>query len=245
MNLLLLQDGDLAADGTARLTGRRLLHARDVLRAQAGDELRVGRLGGAVGRGEVLRLGEDELVLRVELGGPPPPRPGIDLLLAVPRPKALKKILPAAASLGIDRLVLVNAARVERSFFASPVLAPESIAALLHLGLEQARDTVPPEVLVRERFRPFVEDELDACFAADPLRLLAHPGAPPLRGALEGKAGRALLAVGPEGGWAPFELELLAARGFAAVSLGPRPLRTEVAVSALAGALVSLLAPAR
>jgi len=41
-----------------------------------------------------------------------PPRPGIDLLLAVPRPKALRKILPAAASLGVDRIVLVNAARV-------------------------------------------------------------------------------------------------------------------------------------
>ena len=233
MNLLLLEPEDLARDGTARLTGRRLRHALEVLRATDGDVLRVGLLGGATGTAEVLRAGEDELVLRPSLTDPPPPRPDIDLLLAVPRPKALRKVLPAAASLGVDRIVLVNAARVEKSYFASRVLDAASIRELLVLGLEQARDTRLPEVLIRERFRPFVEDELDGLWPRT-LRLVAHPAA---RAAPARDARRVALAIGPEGGWVPFEIDLLASRGFEPFTLGPRTLRVEVAVAYALGAL--------
>ncbi len=231
MNLLLLRDEDFLPDGTARLGGRRFLHAREVLRAAGGDVLRVGLLGGRVGQGEVLQLSERELLLRVTLTEDPPPRPGIDLLLALPRPKALRKVLPAAASMGVDRIVLVNAARVEKSYFESKVFA--QVEELLLQGLEQARDTRLPELLVRDRFRPFLEDELDALFPQG-ARLVAHPLA---AGPAPRREGRALLAVGPEGGWVPFEIELLQQRGFAPFALGPRPLRVEVAVPYALGAL--------
>lgn len=233
MNLLLLREEDFREDGTVRLTGRRLLHAREVLHAAAGDALRIGRMGGLLGTGEVLRLDETELVLRPALTEAPPPRAGVDLLLAIPRPKALRKILPAAASLGVDRIVLVNAARVEKSYFGSGVLSPGSIEKLLVLGLEQARDTRLPEVSVRERFRPFVEDELDGLWP-DTSRLVAHPGAPP---APARSPRRLVLAIGPDGGWVPFEVDLMAARGFVAFGLGPRTLRVEVAVPYALGAL--------
>ena len=178
MNLLLLREEDFREDGTVRLTGRRLLHAREVLRAAAGDALRIGRMGGLLGsrRGAPPRRDRAGAAAGADRGAPP--RAGVDLLLAIPRPKALRKMLPAAASLGVDRIVLVNAARVEKSYFGSGVLSPGSVEKLLVLGLEQARDTRLPEVLVRERFRPFVEDELDGLWP-DTSRLVAHPGAPP------------------------------------------------------------------
>lgn len=233
MNLLLLREADFREDGTVRLTGRRLVHAREVLRAMAGDRVRAGCLGGLVGTAEVLRLDDSELVLRPALTEPPPPRAGVDLMIAIPRPKALRKILPAAASLGVDRIVLVNAARVEKSYFDSGILLPESIEELLVLGLEQARDTRLPEVLVRERFRPFVEDELDALWPQTS-RLLAHPGAPaPPRRAAESL----VLAIGPDGGWVQFEIDLLRAHGFTVFGLGPRTLRVEVAVPYALGAI--------
>jgi RsmE family RNA methyltransferase len=246
MNLLLLLDEDFLPDGTVRLTGRRAQHAREVLRAQAGERLRVGRLGGLCGEGEVLESGPEGLHLSVTLSAPPPPRAGVTLLLAIPRPKALKKVLPAVASLGVDRLVLLNAARVEKSYFDSKVLAPEALRDFLLQGLEQARDTVPPEVLVRERFRPFVEDELDALLHDTPTRLLPHPPAAEGLSALPSGAARgarAALAVGPEGGWVPFEVELLGRQGFRPFSLGPRILRVEVAVPLLLGQLALLRGP--
>lgn len=238
MNLLLLFDDDFLPDGTVHLTGRRAQHAREVLRAQAGERLKVGRLGGLCGEGEVLSNDAEGLRLGVRLDSPPPPRAGVTLLLAIPRPKALKRVLPAAASLGVDRIILVNAARVEKSYFDSKVLAPDFVRELLLLGLEQARDTVLPEVLVRERFRPFVEDELGLLCADAPLRLLPHPPAPSaLRSLGDLAEARAVLAVGPDGGWVPFEVELLQRLGFMPFSLGPRVLRVEVAVPLLLGQL--------
>jgi RsmE family RNA methyltransferase len=235
MNLLLLQPGEVSADGRALLTGRRHLHAREVLRVQAGETLRVGVRGGRVGTAVVLSEDANGLALQVTLDAEPPPRAGVDLLLAIPRPKALKRIIPAVASLGVDRVMLVNAARVEKSYFDSKVLAPDFLAGLIDLGLEQARDTVPPTIEVRERFRPFIEDELDA-WAKDALRLVAHPDRS--SSCAPGEDGkRKLVAIGPDGGWVPFEVELLRAHGFVPFSLGPRSLRVEVAVPAVLGAL--------
>lgn len=239
MNLLLVHGEDFSGDGTVLLTGRRARHAREVLQAARGDTLRVGRVGGKVGTGEILQLDEREIRLRVELNEPPPPRANVDVLLAMPRPKALKRALPALASLGVDRIVLINAARVEKSYFQSTVLAPNFVQELLELGLEQARDTIAPEVAIRERFRPFVEDELEALFAAATRRWLADPLAHQDASQLPRPhpSNRVVLAVGPEGGWVPFETQLLEARGFRRFTLGPRILRVETAVPFVLGQL--------
>ena len=233
MNLLLLAPVEILDDGTALLTGRRHEHAREVLRVQTGETLRVGVRGGKCGTGEVLSEGAEGLRLRLTLDADPPARAGVSLVLAMPRPKALKRVIPAVASLGVDRVVLVNAARVEKSYFDSTVLSRASLNSLVDLGLEQARDTCPPRIEIRERFRPFVEDELDG-WAGASVRLVPHPTAGAVVRGVE--ANRPVtLAIGPDGGWVPFEVDLLERCGFTAVSLGPRILRVEVAVSYVLG----------
>lgn len=233
MNLLLLEPNEVT-DGRARLTGRRLEHAREVLRVQAGETLRVGVRDGWLGTGHVLADAKDVLDLEVTLDQAPPPRAGVDVVLAIPRPKALKRVIPALASLGVDRVVLVNAARVEKSYFDSKVLAPEFLAGLIDLGLEQARDTVAPTIELKDRFRPFVEDELPKWAAQH--RLVPHPtGGQRLVPCARNE--RVIVAIGPDGGWVPWEVELLARTGFTPVSLGPRVLRVEVAVPAVIGAV--------
>jgi RsmE family RNA methyltransferase len=233
VNLLLLAPDEIADDATALLTGRRHEHARAVLRVQAGGTLRVGVRGGPCGTGEVLSEGPEGLRLRLTLDRDPPARSGISLVLAIPRPKALKRVIPAIASLGVDRLVLVNAARVEKSYFDSSVLAPAFLDGLIDLGLEQARDTRPPVIEIRDRFRPFVEDELDA-WAGDSVRLSPHPSAQAPLSRVDARR-PVVLAIGPDGGWVPFEVDLLERCGFVPVSLGPRVLRVEVAVSYIIG----------
>lgn len=227
MNLLLLTPDEVRADGTAQVGGRRARHVAEVLRARPGDTVRAGVLGGKLGTARLLSLEGEEVVLALTFAEEPPPRPEVDLLLALPRPKALRRILAAVASLGVDRLVLLNAARVEKSYFDAQVLAPERTRKHLIDGLEQARDTILPEVHLAPRFRPFVEDTLDGLLGPGQ-RWLLHPGpdTPPLHP----PGGRITLAVGPEGGWVPFERELLAARGFQPLSLGIRSLRTETVV---------------
>lgn len=232
MNLILLFAEDFASDDTVRLTGRRARHVCEVHRARVGDSLTVGLVNGLVGTGTVLFVEPDEVRLSVRLSEEPPPPAGLDLLLAMPRPKVLRRVLQSAASLGARRIVLVGAQRVEKSYFDTPFLEPPELERNLVLGLEQARDTALPEVLVRRLFRPFVEDELEALWPrASCNRLLAHPAA--TRGLEDddlGKAFPAVLAIGPEGGWIPFELALLEAHAFRPFSLGPRILRVETAI---------------
>jgi RsmE family RNA methyltransferase len=208
-----------------------------VHRAAEGDTLTVGVVGGLMGEAIVRRLAPQEVVLEVQLHETPPAALGVDLLLAIPRPKILKKVLPAAASIGVKRIILVNSARVEKSYFSSPTLEPAALRELLLLGLEQGRDTVLPDIQIRPRFRPFVEDEVDALWPLPTARLIAHPtSAAPLQRV----ASRAVVAIGPEGGWVPFEIELLEKQGFFGFSLGPRILRVDTAVPFILGQLALL-----
>lgn len=234
MNLLLLTPEDCQEPGLARLTGRRLQHVLEVHRAREGESLRVGLLGGLMGEARILALSRDELLLQFVLDTAPPPKLPLTLLLSLPRPKMLKRILQSVAAMGVERLVLINSFRVEKSFWSTPWLEPQSIREQLLLGLEQARDTMLPEILIEPLFKPFVEDRLPAlcrgsrCLVAHPLAESSCPVA--LNQALT-------LVIGPEGGFIPYEVEKLTAAGFEAVHLGPRILRVETAVTALVSRL--------
>jgi len=230
VNLLLLEDADFVGADRVILRDRRLRHLQEVHRAETGDRLRVGRLGGAMGEGQLLRLEPAEAELRVSFERQPPAKLPLTLLLALPRPKMLRRVLQTVATLGVPRLVLLNSYRVEKSFWQTPFLEPQAIREQLILGLEQARDTVLPEVLVEKRFKPFVEDRLPA-LAAGTLGLLGHPGDhPACPRAVEQPV---TLAIGPEGGWIPYEVDKLQGAGLAPVQLGERILRVETAVTAL------------
>ena len=236
MNLILLEPAEIQDDGTAVLTGKRARHVREVLQAAKGEEIRVGVVDGAMGTATIL---EDAKQLRLQcaLAGGVPPVPRVDLLLAMPRPKVMNRLWPVLAALGVGRILVSNAWKTERNYFDTHVLAPEHLREGLIEGLQQARDTHLPQVSVHKQFKKLVEDKLDA-FGPYAARLVAHPGAgvfPQARLAAMPAGGRMLLAVGPEGGWTPYELELLGARGFEAVSWGPRALRTDTACVVLLG----------
>lgn len=235
MNLLLLDADDFVAPDRVRLGGRRLRHVREVHRVGVGDAVRVGRIDGPVGVGVVEALDDAALTLAVTLDAEPPGPAPLRLLLALPRPKALRRVLQGAAAFGVKELVVLNSWRVEKSFWESPALAPAALRAQLLLGLEQGGDTRLPRVDLRRRFKPFVEDELPALLAGSQ-GLVAHPAAAaPCPRAV---AGHVTLAVGPEGGFIPYEIEALQRAGCVAVSLGPRPLRVEQAVPALLGRIL-------
>ena len=235
MNLiLLLPDDGMDSAGRVRLRGRRLRHVMDVHRAAAGDELRVGLLGGGVGIGRVLQLGPDLLEMEVHLDRAPPPPLPLTLLLALPRPKVLRRVLRTASSMGVKRMVLFNAWKVEKSYWQSPYLQPSAMHEQLLLGLEQARDTMLPEILIRPLFKPFVEDELPG-LVRETMALVAHPEA--LAECPRNTGRPVTLAIGSEGGFTSYEVEKFESCGFTPVSVGERILSTETAVPALLGRL--------
>ncbi len=231
MNLILLFKEDFV-DGKnrVRLEGRRFKHVLEVHRAAIGDELSVGLMNGRWGTGKVTVLDQTTLEMDVSLEHKAPQPLPLTLILALPRPKVLRRVLRSVGAMGVKRIILLNSFRVEKSYWKSPVLSTESLNEQLTLGLEQARDTIMPEVLLRLRFKPFVQDELPA-IAHDTLPLVAHPESSFLCPRNPGR--KVTLVVGPEGGFIPYEIEMLAGCGFTPVQLGERILSVETVVPAL------------
>lgn len=259
MNLLLLACEELTprpqGGFLAWLTDRRAEHVREVLRAEVGQELRVGVIAegedpgnaawpaGASGIGRVLRIEKSGLQLEIEIEAEPletPPAPvRVDLALALPRPQGLHRILQSATVMGVGRIDLFRSYRVEKSYFGSPSLRPEEIRRQLLLGAEQGLRTRLPPVAIHPRLRPLLDDP--ALLRPGELGLLAHPGGMPIENIAFPAALRRVLVVGPEGGFLEREVASFSERGFVAVDLGPWILRTETAVIA-ALAQIDLLA---
>ena len=170
--------------------------------------------------------------------------PKVSLLLALPRPLQLGRILPMIAQLGVDQLILTNAKKVPKDYFGSHIFRkPNVLRSMLIEGLSISGDVKLPNVVVTKRLKIFMEDELDDMFPPDQYtRVIAHPkrkneSREELRISditLSGDAKRILVAVGPEGGWEePYELDMFKEKGFQQITLGTRVLRSDVAVVSL------------
>ncbi|MBV0933024.1 16S rRNA (uracil(1498)-N(3))-methyltransferase [Marinobacterium weihaiense] len=237
MNLILLYTSDFIDPHLVRIGDRRFQHMRSVHQAAVGETFKVGVLNGLIGQGRVTAMTDDWIELRIRLNQAPPPPLPLSLVMALPRPKMLKRTLETLATLGVKDLWLINSYRVDKSYWSTPILRPEKTLEHLLLGLEQAGDTRLPRVHLRKRFKPFVEDELPA-IARHTRALVAHPyQAAPCPAP---SAAPTTLAIGPEGGFIPYEVEKLQAAGLDPIHLGPRILRVETAVPVLLSRLFPL-----
>lgn len=235
MNLILLEPNDfIDSSGRVRLSGRRHKHILEVHKARSGQRLSVGLINGKIGEGKVLEIGASTLEMEVSLKcNPPDPLP-LTLVLALPRPQVIKRVLLCASSLGIKKIVLLNFFRVEKSLWQSSSLQDHAVREQLILGLEQAKDTVLPEVVLKNSFKKFAEDELPDMIRGS-LPLVAHPGVS--HTCPQNVKKPVTLLIGPEGGLIDYELDKLVQLGFKAVDLGARILRVESVVPFIVGKL--------
>ncbi len=230
MNLVLLFPTDFISPDRVCLSGRRYDHISTVLKAGPGDCVACGKINGSMGTGMIQDMDAERLVLQVNLDQPPPPCVPLTLVLALPRPKMLRRILQNVTTLGVKQVFLVNSWRVEKSFWQSPLLTDDKLEEYCRLGLEQAKDTVMPGVYKKRFFSRFVKNELLEISDATQC-ITAHPGTDPICPA--GVNQPVTLAIGPEGGWIDLEVQTLADIGFVSCGLGPRILTVETAVTSL------------
>lgn len=234
MNLIIFSPDEIRPDGKARISGTRVRHLQRVHSAKPGNTLRAGLLGGLCGRASIVELSDEHALLDVTFDTHPPPKLPLTVVMALPRPKMLRRIVRTVAECGIARLYLINSYRVEKSYWQTPVLAPETLRGYLLQGLEQSRDTMLPTIELRNRFKPFVEDELPQiirgtrAMVGDPYATVPCPSA---------LTQPVTLAIGPEGGFIPYEVEMLKSAGFEAVNLGARIYRVDTVLPLLVGRL--------
>lgn len=236
MNLIILFEDDfIKGTERVRIQDHRLKHVLEVNKSSVGEELRVGLLGSNMGTGRITLINDNLLEMDVVLNKKPPAPLLMTLILALPRPRVLKRILSQVSAMGIKKIILINSYRVEKSFWQSPILKKEHLNKYLITGLEQGRDTIIPEVWVRPLFKPYVEDELPDIIKGS-LPFVAHPIASEQCPYNVGKP--ITLAVGPEGGFTAYEVKRLIECGFTAIHIGERILHVESAISGLVSRLV-------
>ncbi len=236
MNIIILSKNDFRENTErAHILDHRLDHILNVNKPSVGSELRVGLINGQIGYGRITRIEEGKIEMDVILDREPPAPLQLTLIISMVRPRVFKRILTQVTAMGIKKIIITNSYRVEKSYWKSPVLEEESLNKYLISGLEQGQDTVTPEVLIRPLFKPFVEDELPDMIK-NTLPFVAHPYAS--KQCPYNIGSPVTLAVGPEGGFIPYEINKLIECGFAAVHLGERTMHVESAISGLISRLM-------
>ncbi len=234
MNLLLTEKEKISESGVFTATPEQSLHIAGVLHGKAGDRIKTGVLGGKIGEAELIVPSKREAQLRIiTLDKEPPEKKKIKFVIALPRPQSFKKCLHFLASAGIPEATFIQTSRVEKSYWNSAAMTPESIADELFLGLEQGVDTILPRLNFFRSFRDWKQQEAETLTCR---RLVAHPvNAVPCPRDLGGED--LLVAIGPEGGFIAAEIERLRELGFECVELGSHILRVEFALSYITGRL--------
>jgi len=230
MNLVLLFPENMLTDRQAKISGRQLEHIHSTLKSRVGGTLCVGLLNNKIGTATLTTLSEKEANFDIEWHSPPPKKLSVTLIIGLPRPKMLKRIIQTATTMGVKKIYFIHSWKVEKSFWHSPWLSDEKMLENCVLGLEQAKDTVMPEIHLKKRFKPFVEDELPK-ISEGSKKLLAHPGTQTACPVNLNK--KTTLIIGPEGGFTPYEVNKIIEAGFEGVHLGERILRVETAVPVL------------
>ena len=235
MNCILLPKNAKSINDPEQVT-----HIKEILKSKVGDSLTVGEMGGYIGKATIAQIRNDEVLLTdIILDKNPPEKLDLTVVLALPRPKVLRRLIMDMTSLGVNKLIIVNSYRSQKSYWQSPLL--NRIDEFVFEGLQQAIDTVPPVIELKKRFKPFVEDEFPALLGN---AVIAHPyTSQSWKTYLEAAKCRTntkdtmpkILCIGAEGGWIDYEVDLLCQHGCTSVSLGPRILRTEAVVNVLLG----------
>ena len=230
MNIILLRESDWTGGQSVCLSDYRAQHIISVIQPSVGQSLRVGLINGHTGIGTVTAIDRATVQLEVALTDVPPARHPTRLVLALPRPKILRRILRTVAEFGVDELHLIHSYRVEKSFWQSPYLQKNKVEAALIHGLERAGDTILPIVIEHRRFKPFMEDSLSRVATQRDL-VIAHPSGEHRMQTEEGK--KRCLLVGPEGGFIDYEVELAKSLGAVVANLGNRIMSVDTAVCAV------------
>ena len=221
----------------AVLDGPEAVHAFRVLRLRPGDEIGLVDETGREHCGMVESTRGTKGSIRIDTSRlPQPERVHLALAAALPKATVFDTIVDRATQLGVSVIIpMVTERTIVR-------LNPERYAAKHQRWQKKAIEAVKqcdraslPGVLPVQTFAEVLAQSTgyERCFIAS-----LAPDALALKQALSGPGPQsALVLVGPEGDFSPKEYQQAQARGLTSVSLGPRVLRCEVAVTALLGVL--------
>ncbi len=233
MNILLFSQSEIRSDGTVHLSDFRFDHIREVLKSSPDESIRIGVREGLMGTASILSITEAEAIIVPTLTTPPPKPLPVKLIVAMCRPKSFRKLLHTAVVMGVKEIHVIKSWKVDKSYWTTPFLTPAGLDEIILDGLMQTRDTVSPTVMIHKGFKPFVEDRLASIAEGSELRIF-HPleNAQPF---VVEQNKHYTIVIGPEGGFIPYEVDLMEQAGAIPTTLGPRIQRVEQAIGSVLG----------
>ena len=229
MNLVLITPDEAAAGLPA--DDARARHLRETVGLAVGGTFHVGIENGLRGIATITALAP-KLTFAVAWGKSPQARLPLTVLVGLPRPQTAKKVLHDLASLGAARIIFFESAKGDPGYLTSSLWKDGEWREHVLKGTEQACSTLVPEVTrVGSLAEALVGLDAKAWkVALDPYEATGAPE-------LSTPAQTAVLAIGPERGFAEAERGTLRTAGFGFAHLGDRILRVEAA-ALVGGALM-------
>ena len=241
MNWIVFEKSELENE-SLMLCDERADHIISVLKLSCGDKVRVNCINGLKGSATIFSINGRKVHLKCELKKESN-RSTIDLIIAMPRPKVMKRLWAQIAAIGVNRVFIINSQRVEQSYFDSHVLKFDNYHRLLIEGLSQSGESHIPEVKIYNKFNSLFDD-ITYINYSNHLKLLANPFAKFTiydKSKIIKEFGKILIAIGPEGGWVQSEMASFTKNKFEQVTLGKRVLRSDTAVIGLLNLLRCIL----
>jgi len=209
----------------------RARHLRETVGLAVGGTFHVGIENGLRGIATITALAP-KLTFAVAWEKSPQARLPLTVLVGLPRPQTAKKVLHDLASLGAARIIFFESAKGDPGYLTSSLWKGGEWREHVLKGAEQACSTLVPEVTrVGSLAEALVGLDANAWkLALDPYEATGAPE-------LSTSAKAAVLAIGPERGFAETERATLRAACFGVAHLGDRILRVEAA-ALVGGALM-------
>lgn len=228
---------DEFAGDRAALTGDHARHLARVLRARPGREFDISA-GSRLRRGRIVRVSEERVEFELGEELSPAAEPDLSVLLAVIKFDRFEWALEKLTELGAREVVPLLAARTDAHLAAAAARRVERWRRIAREAAEQSRRLAPPEV------RDPAKVKLAVSLVAECRLVLAEGEEETSLAATLAEKQRAdsfAVAVGPEGGWTPAEIEQFTTAGWQPVTLGSNILRAETAAIAAVAVIQSRL----
>lgn len=228
MNSIVFFQDEVQEGGFIALTGGRAQYIHEWHKVKSGLVLQAGVWGGKRGKADVVDVQEDKVSFKLVLDSDPLIRNHI-ALVAVPRPQTIKKVIQSSVSLGLKELHFIHTQNVVPGYLDSKMLRDEELKEELLKALEQACDTVPPEVVIHTNWNYFLKEKLETILHPHTIKICTDTFATeciPQTGSQS-----VCVAIGPESGWTEAERKAFKDFKFQFVSLGERMLRVDQALT--------------
>ncbi len=151
MNWIILEESEKKSNSTYLLKSTKFEHIHFILKKTKGDELRVLIPGFGRGKGNILNIDSNSVLIEfLEINPPSYSSKQIllktELVLPLPRPQTGKKILHLAGCFGVEKINFLLPDSKNREFLTSPVYKQSGYWKEIKTGMEQSGNFIIPSI---------------------------------------------------------------------------------------------------